>query len=154
MQIVTHARKSKEPSSALRHHKHPIEHAKCSIAAQAQSHVTGKCACTHFDLKDSLVKKLHEVPDDPEHLARVCGVIGLPKVLCHLLHLCIHLLLILLQQSISVTTSPQISCDKQCWRFVQIRAGHSNSESHICGFLKQRLLAQQYNSCAKLVDGL
>ena len=72
-------------------------------------------AHTHLDLKDSLVKKLHEVPDDPEHLARVCGVIVLPKVLCDLLHLCIHLLLILLQPSVRVTTYLQISCDNGCY---------------------------------------
>ena len=51
---------------------------------------------THLDLKDGLVKEHHEVPDDAQHLAGVCGIIRLPKVLRYLLHLCTHLLLKLL----------------------------------------------------------
>ena len=53
-------------------------------------------AATHLDLKDGFVKEHHEVPDDAQHLAGVCGIIPLPKVFRHLLHLCSHLLLKLL----------------------------------------------------------
>ena len=51
----------------------------------------------YLDLKDGLVKQQHEVSDDPQHLSRVCCVISLAKVLCHFLHLTIHLCLKLLQ---------------------------------------------------------
>lgn len=50
----------------------------------------------YLDLKDGFVKECHEVPDDAQHFGRVCGVIALPKVLSHLLHLLAHLPLKLL----------------------------------------------------------
>ncbi len=52
---------------------------------------------SHLDLKDGFVKEHHEISDDPQHFAGVCGIVPLPKVLGHLLHLCCHLLLKLLQ---------------------------------------------------------